>query len=514
MPSDALSPAELLALERQFLRDRDLPDSQLQARDREIGRDAIAATGGAMPSRVQLLSAWLRGLGDDTLADTRRLSGAFRLLDIGLLLGGLILGGSGAAGLLHYDGSTPINLLHFLALFVLLQALSILLWLAALLFLRGGRAAPTGGALHAILGTLLRGLLRRALPAERRQSLGRDVDWLRAVGGYYHNVERWLLSRATQLFALGFNSAAVASTAVLMATSDLSFVWRSTIDWPPEQLHHLLRLLATPWARILPQAVPSLDLVIASRHFRGAGAPVLSPERLSTWWAFLLTALVVYGLLPRLLTWGFSAWALRRTLRRLPLDHGDFEDLQERLTLPLVEMPGREPLRPVETAAAASGDSARPMAEFAWAIIWKDAPISLSTAQELLVSRYDLPLERLLHAGGGLDPGTDSRAIEALAELPSKAIPLLLIEAFEAPTREATAFLRSLRAATSRPFRILLLQPGPSNEWLPASDLALSVWRQGLQVLRDPHIQVHTLRRALPKAAQTTSDSSREGSRS
>ena len=496
MPASSLTPAEILALERQFLRDRERPDSTLRARDREIGRTLIAAAGGTIPPRTQLYPAWLEALGDEVLLDARRLRGAFRLLDLGLLITGLLMGSGSAAGLLHYDGSAPINLLHFLAVFVFLQVAMILLWVVALLFWGRGRSAPTGGTATAILGNLLRSLLRRALPAGRRDSLGRDLDWLRSVGGYYHNVERWLLARSTQLFALAFNLGAAAATIALMATSDLSFVWRSTIDWRPETLHRLLRLLAAPWAWLLPQAVPSLDLVAASRHFRGAGAPLLSPERLTTWWAFLLTALIVYGLLPRLLTWAIASLALRRTLRRLPLDHGDFEDLYERLTLPLVEMPGRETDPAAPPPPTAPRENAKPAPTRLWAIAWKDAPLTLPAARELLAERYGLPLEKLLRAGGGLDPAADQVAITALEALPPATDLVLLVEAFEAPTRELLGFLRGLRAATSRPLRILLLQPAPSGGWSAAGDLEVTVWRRGLQALRDPHLRVHTLARA------------------
>lgn len=481
---DRLDLSEILALERQFLRDREIADSALRTRDRRIGRE--------LPDlpRIELFRAWLERVEGKSLHEATRVAAALRLLQLGLVLAGISCGVGTSAALLRYDGAVPINLFHFLGVLVFGQLGLLLVGAVGLGFWRKRRGASKGGVLGLFLGGMLRATLRFLLPADRRNQLLADLHWLRLVGGWYGEIEAWSFARLTQLFALAFNLAALAWAAGLMATSDLSFVWRSTIDWPPGTVHRVLGLLALPWAWLFPQALPDPELVAASHHFRGSGAPLLSPERLATWWSFLLTALLVYGLLPRLFTWAASELGMRRALRNLRLDRGDFQDLFERLTLPLVEMPAREGSKPQISTILVERPAPAAAGQDAWLIVWKDAPVDATTCAELVQLRLGKTLERCLEAGGGVNPDVDAEVLGSLAGLPADQELILLAEDFESPTRELLRFLAAARAQTPVPFVLFLVHPQVEGGWVSASDEQIAIWRKGLGSLRDPHLRV------------------------
>ncbi len=491
-----LSAGEIFALERQFLRDRDLPDSELTRRDREIGRTLLRVAGPRGADRRALCRGWLRNLGEETARDASRMERAVASAALGLIGCGALTGAGAAAGLLHYEGGTPINLFHFVGVFVVLQLLTLVVWVVALATWRRGRGPR--GAVATILGGALRALLRLGLCAERRAALQADLDTLRRIGGWYSEIERWSLARLAQLFGVAFNVGALGCAALLMAGSDLAFAWRSTIDWHPDQIHVLLRVLSMPWARALPEAVPSRELVEASHHFRGAGAPTLAPELMARWWSFLLLSVACYGLVPRALTWLIAEIQLRRALRGIDLERGELADLHDRLTRPLVETPGREgPAPPACPTPGAS--SAEPAAgRRAWGIVWRDAPIDRTQTEQLASARLGWRLERLVQAGGGTNPSVDRDSLAALGELPPESALLLFAESFDPPTQELLQFLATLRAGrhTDPDLVVCLIAPDPERGWQPAGDREIAIWRAGLAPLASPRLRVVTLLRS------------------
>ncbi|MAE69850.1 MAG: hypothetical protein CME06_05210 [Gemmatimonadetes bacterium] len=488
----ALSLGEIFALERQHLRDRGRSDSELRRRDREIGRALSRIGGEGSGNRRVLYRGWLRSLGGEAARDAARMEKAVAAAAMGLVLAGAISGGGTALGLLRYDGSTPINLLHFVGVFVVLQVLLLVAWIVALAAWRGGWRAP--GAVTTVVGGTVHWVLRRGFEGERRDALRADLEWLRSVGGWYSAVERWSVARLGQIFGVSFNVGALAVAALLMATSDLAFAWRSTIDWRPEQIHGLLAAISVPWGSALPAAVPSLELVEASRHFRGTGAPALSPELMARWWSFLILALLCYGLVPRALTWWFSELGLRRALRWIDLDRGDFADLHDRLTLPLVETPGTDPNGDPSGREGLATDR-KPIDEGrAWAIVWRDAPIDEARVEAIAGERLRWGIEKVLAAGGGTDANVDGEALGALDSIPKTMSLLLLAESFDPPTKELHKFLcdAAERLGPSRDLVVCLVELRDDGAWSPAEDSQIAIWRRALATLRLPRLRVVT----------------------
>ncbi len=153
------------------------------------------------------------------------------------------------------------------------------------------------------------------LPAEA----GSAVGVLRANAAVYGGVQRWLIVRWSQAMGVGFHLAAVLTFVGLVAFTDLAFSWSTTIDVSPEHFHTGVMAVSVPWGWAWPEAVPSQGLVEQTRYFRGQA---FEPQGRQGWWRFLLMLMLVYGLLPRVVAWGWAQWRLRRAsgwaLRQTP----------------------------------------------------------------------------------------------------------------------------------------------------------------------------------------------------
>jgi|GEM_PF-1206696 len=193
-----------------------------------------------------------------------------------LLLAGLLFGALAMAALLSYSGSTPINLVWLLALFVVLPLGLALTTLALLISQRG--------ATQSVVTPL---------------SLWMP-PWLKAC--YIAPGFRYYMVWLNQWCGFAYSLGGILVFLTMSATQDLAFGWASTFDIAPETSHRIIHAITAPWADWYAQAVPSIELIDSSRFFRWQGALTQTdPLLLGSWWPFILMTLLVYGLLPRLL---------------------------------------------------------------------------------------------------------------------------------------------------------------------------------------------------------------------
>jgi Protein of unknown function (DUF2868) len=487
--------ADLIDLEVQLARDHDVPREQRQARDRRLGltlgaddrpRDAVG--------QRALLVDWVRAVREESLGS--RIVGIYQTLGALLVLLGLSSGAGTAAAVLAYDGTRPVNVVHFLAVFVGLQLVLLALFLlSAPLWRLRGRVPFVQGIYGALrwLASALAGLAERRLSAERRAQLKAARGRLAASHQVYGTAERWLLVSLGQRFGLSFNLGALATCLYLVAFSDLAFAWQTTLDWSAEGFHHALTLLATPWSWLYPEGLPSLDVVRASRYFRldgsfgqvGPTAPLLGQ-----WWRFLVLCLTVYGLLPRLALSIFSAVRLRRALAGLRLDHAEVASLLERLTSPVVHTQATSAeAAPGQPRSASRSPLPIPAGGgVASVVVWGEVPIAPAELQTLVARRFGWEVQGQAQAGVD-DTQADRAVIDGVAAGGSAPI-VVLAEAFEAPTREARRFLADLRAAVGaeRPIVVALLDghgpPAPDDE---------RIWVKHVAGLGDPYLRVEAL---------------------
>ena len=499
---------DLLDLEAQLARDRDTDPLALEARDRTLlisGRDAPTQRG-------TLIHRWLAALRERDPqaffpggAVTRALSGLRALLAVA----GLLLGWGAAAAVLHYTGGHPVNVWDFLLAFVGVQLLLLVLLVTTFLIPMAAIGAPLVG--------VLRGLFRAVYPWLAARGAGEQpAQWrtlwhrLGARRSLYHRVEPWLLLGLTQAFGVAFNVGALLCLARLVVFSDIAFSWSTTVlQLDAQRFHALVGHLAAPFGWAFPDAIPSVELVEATRFSRLEGAYFLSgtgraasPDLVGGWWPFLAAALAFYGLFPRLLTLGVARGASSWVLARLPLDDVEVSRLVRRLGEPHVETRSPVPEATRERsllpprAASPRPDAPAPGARCA-VVLWRDLPAGPELQAALSRRTGCATTSTDLHTAGGVD--FEEGARDWSGRLAGADRVALVAEGWEAPDRSVRRLLTDLRRAAGprRPLTVWLVDEAGVDEAgagvRPAPEAQLTLWREELGRLEDPYLAVEPL---------------------
>jgi hypothetical protein len=496
----SLTLAELIDLECQLAVDRQRDRQTLRERDRALAPEVFAGSAdGQSPSRHEVFRCWLRAIEDASAPSPgRRVQAVYRLAAVALALLGLISGAGTGAAVLHYDGTQPVNIVHFLTVFVGLQLVLALFALARMLPRPWLRAVPGFGPLH----ETLRHVGYRQAGLERWLSrlhgdggrVAASLARLRSWGTIYAEVERWMLLALTQRTAVFFNLGALACCLYLIAVTDLAFAWSTTLALETETMTRVLQSLALPW-RWMAAAVPSAELVEASRYFRQAGQ--YDPVMLKDWWAFLVAALLTYGLMPRLILWGYALWRAHASRRGLTLDHGDCEALYERLVSSVSGWEGESAptFRDEESSflSRVGGNLVLPgrgAVEDCTILCWGDVPLSRVEAADLVRDRFGWKTGDV-HAVGGKETAGQDAMREQLATGSREQPVLLLAEAWEAPGKAVRNLLRDVRGAvTARRLIVVCLLGEDADGWTAPRDEDLRLWEHTCALLGDPYLRV------------------------
>lgn len=502
---------ELIDLEFRFAEDRELDRKTLRERDREIGRHLFGESKHVLDNH-ELFRRWLAAVArrpDASPGPGARVMRVYRVLGYLLALTGLLSGWAAASAILHYDGSQPVNIVHVLAVFVIAQLGLCLLSIFSMLPSRLVSRAAGFGPLHEALRNLVhrRGGLNRAFGHLNGNAKSSDVVAARlsSWSAIYGQVERWSLLALTQRVGFFFNLGALFTFVYLIVVTDLAFAWSTTLRIDASTMTRIVQVVSLPWSW-LTFAVPNFELVEASRYFRQSS--VHDPALLKDWWAFLVAAIVTYGLLPRAGLWMYSIARLRSARAEVPLDHGDPQSLRERLSSarvgwvadPTVTLPAElcgdhetasPPPLPLDSEASCI------------AIAWADAPLGETDAAQLIERRFGWQLESFHEAGGVQRTG--DRSMIAAVESADEDSPIVVVaESFEAPTKALAGTLRTLRQAggQKRPIVVALVAAegrqaaGPEHE-------DLMMWQRALARLSDPYIRAEAADEEQPRDMET-----------
>ena len=275
--------------------------------DEARGHAEARAVAGDLEARVLRRAAVLEAAGGWREA-IRRWQGRARLLLVLACVLAFVFGFGAAAGALG-DGTRPVNVVWTLGGLLGVHLLSLLLWLASLML--QGRAQ--GGALQhgGLLGRAwlaLTGWLDRSREA---------ADLPLALGGLLGSGRSaaWGVGAANHALWFGALSGATLGVLALLATRRYGFVWETTI-LPADTFVALSAALgALPGMLGFP--VPDAATVLAS-----GDAPMLDEAGRRAWAGWLVGAMTIYGVLPRLALalLCFGLW--RRATRALALDLG------------------------------------------------------------------------------------------------------------------------------------------------------------------------------------------------
>lgn len=476
--SNSLDLGELVDLELQLLRDRGADPAQLRRRDHTIGREICAA--GVPVSRAQVLRQWLRAFRTgDAPTPGRRLVALYRVASVLLIVIGLVSGASAAAALLRYDGEDPVNVISYLAILVGLQLLLALLAGTSMLPLVLRRRLSPLGPLHAALREL--GIRRAGFDSvlgKLAERTGVASATLAQWGSIYGEAERWRLLAITGRAAVAFNVGALVASFYRVAASALAFAWSTTLDVDAATVHAVTGLMSLPWAWV-PDAVPSLALIEASRYFPGG---TYDPALLGDWWPFLLASLLAYGLLPRTVLWLLAERRGRVARAAIALDHGDARLLYERLTGGWDADPdsgGATVGSPADSSARGDGPK---LSGTCRALLWADVPLEPATAETLVRQRTGCT---------GVVVATDKAQWNTTAVGGDDAV-VVVAEGWEAPTRALGRLLTDIRSEIAQKTPIVVLLTGGKGDdpLRCAAPADARIWRRHLGSLGDPYLFV------------------------
>ena len=372
-------------------------------------------------------------------------SGLLTLVGWALLLFGVVAGAGCGTALLAYDGRSPINVLAWLLYVAGVPfALAVVLGIGLLIPQRWlSRAGPA----QALLGSLLHPLLRR-LPESVRWSYG-----VLGRGSRNSSLERWLLVGLTQVFTLGFLLAALATLVVKVMVTDLTFSWSTTLELSDPQVTQLVRIVAQPWVDIFPGAVPDAEAVAQSNFQRYINRfrdhPNRAPVDLrvgAMWWKLCAVAVVVYGVIPRILLLLLAIWRWRVALARWPaLNRPDvralldrFEDsggiFAPRLSQDLPSSPS-EPANPTPQQPEEEEEPTGPQLTVAWGAAATDRNAAAAALNPV-------PTE-VLSAGADLNLEAEEVVLSTAAE--NRRAVQILMPLSEPPIEDVLSFLRELK---------------------------------------------------------------------
>ncbi len=472
--------------------DAKLDPDALRRRDRTLGREF----GARVDDATARVSAWLDGLreGPGPTPGERALR-AQRVLRTVLALAGLFVGAGTALAVFAYDGTHPVNVVQVLAVFVALQLATLVATALIALPESWRRRVPGLAALQDVLRLVSPGraapALRRILGAQQREAFERAAGLARRHQRLYGDAQKWALLVGSQLFAVAFHVAALATAMALVGFSDLAFGWSTTLEVDAARLHRVSDVLSTPWARALADAVPTRELIEHTRYFRGAAGTPVDPQQSAAWWRFLLACMACYGLAPRLLVLLFANWrqqvALDRVFGALP----GVAELRDRLDSRWVETAASEREREGPTWAPGDHPAPRLRPARVSAVCWSGVPIAEDAVGALVRETVGAEVAVVLDGGAGASRG-DAELVAALAA--DAAAPLLLVKAWEPPILEVLDLLEELRAACGegRPILVLPLDRDGKGELAPARGDDARTWVRRLDAVGDPWLEVVT----------------------
>ena len=268
---------------------------------------------------------------EDTLSHA---SGVWRLSSILAGTVAVILGAM--AALYAVSGGSTINIYWLLLVLVGFNLISMALWL---LGVSTGMENLVSGALSKASAWLPTTLGKRDTPAGHA-----DRAWLRChCGGA---VGKWRFSQVTQQIWLLYLCTGLLVLVLVLMARQFDFVWGTTL-LSDESFVQLTGVLGQP-LQALGFATPNEQQVIETRI--GAGHVLNAAHRYS-WAQFLIGALLIFGILPRLLLWLASRIMLGLAQGRFTLDY--YLPYYIRLRQQLMPLHGRSEIVDADTAPPA-----------------------------------------------------------------------------------------------------------------------------------------------------------------
>ncbi|MCP3900121.1 MAG: DUF2868 domain-containing protein [Desulfobacteraceae bacterium] len=433
-----------------------------------------------------------------------------------LIFGGFV-GITLAYSFLAYHGEKPINVALYIALFVVLQMVLILITLIALIrryFIKSFENDVVNQG--AFFQTMVSGFFFHSLPKWlQKRDWGifkKNIDSLEYVAAIiqmknreYKNLFFWPMFSLTSFFSLGFSMGALGGTFFRVLISDMAFGWQSTLITSSERVFQLVHFMALPWSWLVSEvaAHPSLAQIEGSRIILKDGISVLATQDLISWWPFICFSVLVYAVIPRLGLSIFSFFAQRRKINTYVFTQPLFRQLLARMMSPVVDIESKE-------TSVSQTERKKPNLEtnnLESAVFKPDNNLSLKdqTIEILLskqvyqndkIEKIQSNIEKQLNFKAGrihnaaFDPENDLKIIQQINFDQIQGI-LMVYEVWQSPIRGIQFYISQIRKEMPKDkFLCLYLTQDASQEKLEVleNDINFDIWKKTILKLNHPGI--------------------------
>ena len=300
-----------------------------------------------------------------------------------------------------------------------------------------------------------------------------------------------------------------------LSTTDMAFVWSTTLDIEPQTMAAITNSLALPWTHLAPQATIDLDTIRNTRYFRAyhrVVPPEVHAEALGRWWPFVLAAMITYGVVPRLLALLLCLWRQHVALRWCLVHTPGAAEVLDRLNSPIVETAAADVASPATYERLTPVPDERAMhrapvplyntsdSSQAVVITWANVPVRDSDVRQHIMQHLDVQVTSIWPAGGATTPAEDQRVLHAAAEAlrdrsSTPRMLLMLVKAWEPPMLDVVDFLCALRRAIGEGERIVVLPIALSLQALATHvyQQQCDIWQRKLATVGDPWLRVQAL---------------------
>ncbi|MBN2419607.1 MAG: DUF2868 domain-containing protein [Deltaproteobacteria bacterium] len=490
---------EIINLEYRLYKDTQSDPVEIRKRDREIGQGFT----GIENDRASLFRYWLKQLEDEKSHLGQSVVSALTFLRYLVFFFFIISGATVCAGVLSYDGTIPVNIVNFIAVFLGFQILLYLLFLLNLLPAPVRGKIPFIGDFYRFAGFIF----YRTIVAISNHLYKNRTESIRNVTGIfnrvksrhliYKRIERLAVFSITQLGGFAFSLGALASCAYLIIFSDLAFAWNTTLDISPEFFHRIVKVISSPWALFSSDLVPTIDLVESTRYFRldGSYSGIHSSALTAGgWWPFLLCILIFYGLIPRLILLVFSRLALVHAQKQVPFLSADLDSLYRRLTSPVFSSQTENPEHRVsipDKHELKIPDEHLLKSEACSLIVWGEIDLPETEIVRIVRETIHWNIVEVLYAGM-LDNLQDEKTLKHFENSRGDEPVLLLAESWEAPGKAVLHFLSCLRSNINRNRKIVIGLINLDSEKKPVTPALTDWqnWQDTIVKLNDPFIGI------------------------
>ncbi|MGB3209191.1 MAG: DUF2868 domain-containing protein [Desulforhopalus sp.] len=508
---------QIIDLEYFCHQDSDVDDKTLHQRDRDIFlRNQENLGKKEEPTNRELIWLWLTERRKKNFPGAQQKSPGTIFGDVYLLaknlciITGVIAGLAGGFSFFTYSGTTPVNVFHFLLLFVLSQ-LTLVVFLIGACLLRP--LLPTlqlpsfySFIFRRILGRMVSFFHKQWLhtvAAEQRVSVNHAFGIFKARSTIYGSLFYWPLFALSQLFAIGFNIGLLAATLVKISTSDLAFGWQSTLQFSTEAIHRGVKFAATPWSWLISSgnSYPSLTEIEGSRIILKEGIYNLTTADLIAWWPFLVFCLLFYGFFLRVALFFAGNLMERSAFKNLRFDTPACLALVRRMQTPLVTTQAEpEPITAVPenyTVLKKQEPSLSVPNPLDQVVLIPDDIYTLCPAEQLapMMESRGFAITNIYRFMASYD--RDQQLKQLLADKnwgPREGI-FILMEGWMVPLVDFISFLRELRKILPGTTLInlgLVGRPGASP-FTPVTREDFAIWKKKIEAMGDPYIDIFSL---------------------